>query len=111
MSQYIGKDPDVGKEEKGEIEDEMVGWHHRFSGHESEQALGGREGQGSLAVAHGVTESNITEPPNNNGKLTAYTMEHPVSHLTAPEAHELTWTRGRQGIINITEPRPVDEIT
>ena len=34
----IGKDPDVrkdwGQEEKGTTEDEMVGWHHRFSGHE-----------------------------------------------------------------------------
>ena len=31
-SQLIGKDPDAGKdggqEEKGETEDEMVGWHH-----------------------------------------------------------------------------------
>ena len=31
------------------IEDEMVGWHHRLSGHESEQTLGDGEGQGSLA--------------------------------------------------------------
>ena len=30
-------------------EDEMVGWHHRFSGHEFEQVPGEREGQGSLA--------------------------------------------------------------
>ena len=34
----IGKDPDAGKdwgqEEKGTTEDEMVGWHHRLSGHE-----------------------------------------------------------------------------
>ena len=30
-------------------EDEMVGWHHQFSGHEFEQALGDCEGQGSLA--------------------------------------------------------------
>ena len=33
-----GKDPDAGKdwrqEEKGMPEDEMFGWHHRFSGHE-----------------------------------------------------------------------------
>ena len=29
--------------------DEMVGWHHRLDGHESEQALGDGEGQGSLA--------------------------------------------------------------
>ena len=34
----FGKDPDTGKdwrqEEKGIIEDEMVGWHHRLDGHE-----------------------------------------------------------------------------
>ena len=30
-------------------EDEMVGWHHQVNGHESEQALGDNEGQGSLA--------------------------------------------------------------
>ena len=36
----IGKDPDAGKdwkqEEKGMTEDEMVGWHHRLNGCESE---------------------------------------------------------------------------
>ena len=36
----IEKDPDAGKdwgqEEKGTIEDEMVGWHHRLNGHEFE---------------------------------------------------------------------------
>ena len=26
----------------------MVGWHHQFNGHEFEQALGVRDGQGSL---------------------------------------------------------------
>ena len=31
-------------------EDEMVGWHHRLNGHESEQAPGDGEGQGSLSV-------------------------------------------------------------
>ena len=48
----IGKDPDAGKdwrrEEKGTTEDEMVGWHHRFNGHELMQALGDGEGQESL---------------------------------------------------------------
>ena len=29
-------------------EDELVGWHHQLSGHESEQALGVGVGQGSL---------------------------------------------------------------
>ena len=35
-----GEDPDAGKdwrqEEKGTMEDEMVGWHHRLNGHEFE---------------------------------------------------------------------------
>ena len=31
------------------VEDEMVGWHHRLNGHESEETLGDSEGQGSLA--------------------------------------------------------------
>ena len=45
----LGKDR--RQEEKGTIEDEMVGWHHQLSGHEFEQALGVDDGQGSLAVA------------------------------------------------------------
>ena len=57
----FGKDPDAGKdgrqEEKATTKDEMVGWHHRFNGHEFEQALGDGEGQGHLRGAvHGVTE-------------------------------------------------------
>ena len=51
-SQLIGKEPDAGKdwgqEEKGATEDEMVGWHHPFNGHEFEQTPGDSEGQGSL---------------------------------------------------------------
>ena len=39
-SRLTGKDPDAGKdwrqEEKGKIEDEMVGWHHQLDGLESE---------------------------------------------------------------------------
>ena len=49
----IRKDPDAGKnwrhEEKGTTEDEIVGWHHGFNGHEFKQAPGDGEGQGSLA--------------------------------------------------------------
>ena len=52
-SRLIGKDPDAGKdcrqEEKGETEDEMVGWHHRLDAHEFEQALGIGDGQGILS--------------------------------------------------------------
>ena len=44
-------DPDAGKDwrqEKGTIEDEMVGWHHWLDRHEFEQASGVGDGQGSL---------------------------------------------------------------
>ena len=55
-SQLIGKDPDTGKnwrqKEKKATEDEMIGWHHWFSGHECKQILGDGEGQGSLACCN-----------------------------------------------------------
>ena len=66
----IGKDPDAGKdwrqEAKGTTEDNMVGWHHWLDGHESEQALGAGDGQGSLACCSswGHKESNTTERLN-----------------------------------------------
>ena len=44
-------------------EDEIVGWHHRLSGCEFEQALGDGDGQGSLACCSqwGHKESDMTE--------------------------------------------------
>ena len=65
-SQLIGKDTDAGKdrgqEEKGVIEDEMVGWHHRLSEHEFEQTQEDSEGQGSLVCSSpwGCKESDVT---------------------------------------------------
>ena len=32
----------------GTTEEEMVGWHHRFNGHEFEQAPGVGDGQGKV---------------------------------------------------------------
>ena len=64
-SWLIGKDSDAGRdwgqEEKGTTEDEMVGWHHRLSGHGFEQTPG--DGQGSLACCSswGHKESDMTE--------------------------------------------------
>ena len=48
-------------------EDEMVGWHHRLSGHKFEQAPGDGEGQGSLAFCRpsGHKELDTTEQLNN----------------------------------------------
>ena len=44
-------------------EDEMVGWHHRLHGHESEQAPGVGNGQGGLACCSplGRKELDMTE--------------------------------------------------
>ena len=36
---------------EGVTEDEMIGWHHRLNGHESEQTLG------DGAAVHGVAKS------------------------------------------------------
>ena len=62
----IGKDPEAGKDwrqEKGMIEDEMVGWHHWLG---FEQALGVDDGQGSLECCSpwGRKESDTTEQLN-----------------------------------------------
>ena len=52
----------------GAAENEMVGWHHRFNGHEFEQALGDGEGQGSLVCCSpwDHKESDTTEQLNND---------------------------------------------
>ena len=57
---------DWEQEEKGEARDERVGWHHRLDGHESEQAPGDSEGQGSLVCCspRGRKESDTTERLN-----------------------------------------------
>ena len=57
---------DWRQEEKGTTEDEMVGWHHQLDAHEFEQALGGDDGQGSLACCSlwGCKESDMTERLN-----------------------------------------------
>ena len=70
----IWKDPNARKdwrqEDKGMTVDEMVGWHHRLSGHEFEWTPGVGDGQGGLEcygprghrVGHDwATELNWTE--------------------------------------------------
>ena len=65
-SQLIGKDPDTGKDrrqkEKRVTEDEMVGWHRQFNGHELGQTPGDGEGQGGLACCSpwGCKELDMT---------------------------------------------------
>ena len=54
---------DWGQEEKGIIEDEMAGWHHRLNGHEFEWTPEVGDGQGGLACwdSWGCKESDTTE--------------------------------------------------
>ena len=69
-SQLFGKDAEAGKdrrqEEKRMTEDEMAGWHHRLNRHESEQAQGVGDGQGSLVSCspRGHKELDTTEQLN-----------------------------------------------
>ena len=66
-SWFIGKDSDAGRdrgqEEKGIIEDEMAGWHHRLDGHEFAWTLGVGDGQAGLACSDswGHKELDMTE--------------------------------------------------
>ena len=69
-SWLIGKDSDAGKdwgqEEKGTTENEMVGWHHRLSGHGFGWTPGVGYGQGGLVCCSswGHKESDTTEQLN-----------------------------------------------
>ena len=56
-----------GRQEKGMTEDEMVGWHHRLSGHEFEQAPEDGERHRSLVCCSpwGHKEFDITEQLNS----------------------------------------------
>ena len=76
-SQLTGKDPDAAKdrrqEEKQMAEDKKLQWHHWLNGHESEQAPGDSEGQGSLACwnPQGRKELDTTEQLNNSNNTKA----------------------------------------
>ena len=50
---------------EGATEDEMVGWHHGFNGHEFEQTSRESKGQGSLVCCSpwGHKESDMTYNP------------------------------------------------
>ena len=74
---------DWRQEEKGMTEDEMVGWHHWFNGHEFEQAPGAGDGQGSLACCSpwGRKELDTTEQWNWTNKAN---LVHSCSNWFTP---------------------------
>ena len=98
--QSIRKDPEPGKnwrQEKGMIEDEVVGWHPWINWHEFEQAPGNGEGQGSLACCSpwGHNESDMAERLNNNndedpvGSVSVRQLEVSVSERCVSPRAEL----------------------
>ena len=103
----LGKNPDSGKdwkqEEKGTIEEEVVGWHHCLDGHEFEQALRVGDGQGSLACCSpwGREESDTTEQLNWTDEINNYTSVKtliPMAGLLSSSAVSKFWKQssGRQ---------------
>ena len=98
-SWLIGKYPDAGKyrrHEKGMAEDEMVGWHHWFNGHEFEQAPGDGEGQGRLAHCSpwGQKESGMTEGLNNNSWKLFYRTGSSARNSLMTKGVRWGWERG-----------------
>ena len=66
-SWLTGKDPDAGKDwrqNKGEAEDEMVGWHYWLNGHEFEQSRG-EQGSFTCCSPWDHKESDTTYWLNN----------------------------------------------
>ena len=66
IGKYSDAGRDWGQEAKGATEDEMAGWHHWLSGHESGWTPGVGDGQGGLACcgSWGSKESDMTERLN-----------------------------------------------
>ena len=61
----------------------MVGWHHRFNGHEFEQTLGDSEGQGRLACCSpwGRKELDMTEQLENNNNPSPHQLGLKTKHI------------------------------
>ena len=70
----LGKD--WGQEETGTTEEEMAGWHHWLSRHESEQTLGDSEGQRSLACCSPWGHRELDKTEQLNRKTTRVNTQH-----------------------------------
>ena len=98
-----GKDPDAGKDwrqgEKGLTENDTVGWHHWFGGHESEQTPGDGEVQKSLECFSPWSGkgSDMTEWLKNNWTWRYSILQTDClhclwSHITLLEPNEVSDT-------------------
>ena len=79
-------------------ENETVGWHHRLDGYETEQTLGGSEGQGSLACCSpwGHKESETTEQLNSNNQSILVHWLHSWEWNQRPGGHCTSVDKKRQ---------------
>ena len=82
----IWKDPDPGKDwrqqEKGTTANEVVGWHHWLNGHESEQALGFGDWQGSFVCCSPWVAKSQTQPRDwITININRTTLENTVEYL------------------------------
>ena len=77
-----------GRRRRWVTEDEMVGWHHRLSGHEFEQTPGDDEGQGILACCSpwDPKELDTTEQLNSSNAGHGVAHVHACAHVCAHNA-------------------------
>ena len=100
-SWLIRKDLDARKnwrqEEKGVTEDEMVGWHYWFNGHEFEQTPWDSDGQRSLACcgSWGHKESDINQWLNNKNE---WNVCHFIMLMSLPKGNRPV-RRGRNSSV------------
>ena len=94
-SWLIGKDPNAGKDwrqKKRVAEDEVVGWHHSLSGHESEQTLGAGKDRGACSpqgrrIRHdSATEQQPTYKAHANTQTQTLKGTRNTVHVAVTEA-------------------------
>ena len=104
-SWLIWKDPHAGKdwgqEEKGTIEDKMVGWHQRLNGHGFGWTPGVGDGQGRLACcgSWGRKESDMTEWVNWTEQNQCRRHK---KHRFDPWVRKITWRTKWQAFLDIS---------
>ena len=101
------------QEENGMTEDEIVGWHHRFNGHEFEQNPGDREGQGSLAccsplglqrVKHNlVTEQQRWKENHSRQNVTTWAGTHPEGLFAQQKEIKPVFGENGSVLVNISQ--------
>ena len=120
IRQYLDPGKVWRQEEKEATEDEMVGCHHWFNGHEFGQTPGGCEGQGSLTcAAHGVMHSQtwlsnwiITTYDNRRSPVQWLNWEAAPNHFPKPSLQQrkamvtVSWSAAslnHYGSLNLSE--------